>query len=267
MKDQLLCALRKDGVEYMKKRKNILFAATLLFLCLMVYLSTEFLPSLISALMENASHVISDSETLESTLLTFFPKELRANMGILSSDFTTFYGIVIILSTYNLVGKEIRSGKWIFPLSVGYDPFVLIFSKGIVYGLGAALPATVFYNLYFFLGSTSLTVDYACTTALVNSVTLGFACFSIVYLTIMLSSIDRQPFMAAATMILFIVLAPDIFSLFSFGAYLPTHILTHLYRSDDQWTGLIVPILTTLLAEVVLTVIAAKKSLRIEAAR
>jgi hypothetical protein len=40
--------------------------------------------------------------------------------------------------------------------------------------------------------------------------------------------------MSAATMILFVSVAPDIFTLFSFGKYLPTHILTYLYQAENN---------------------------------
>lgn len=267
MNRQLFCSIKKDFIEYMRTKRNILFGFTLLFLCGMVFGSTKFLPPLIDSLMENAAHMISNTETIESTLVAFFPNELKANMGILSSDIVIFYGVVIVLSTYNLVVKEIVGGKWIFPLSVGYNPFTLIFSKGIVYGFGAAFPSVIFYNLYYFMGSLYLSPDYELSSAVINSLVLGFAIFSIVYLTIILAAIYKQPIMSAVTMILFVAVAPDIFALFSFGEYLPTNILTYLYRSNFNLGEIILPIVLTIVLEILLTVIAAKKSINIEVAR
>ena len=73
--------------------------------------------------------------------------------------------------------------------------------------------------------------------------------------------------MAAATMILFVSAAPDIFSLFSFGRFFPTYLLTHLYQSAGDFTALIVPIVLTVILGGVLTVLACKKSKEIEIAR
>lgn len=259
MRKQLICSIQKDIREYIRLKKNLLFSFTILLLCAMVFCATKFLPSLISSLTENASHIISDSENLGVTIARFFPNSLKANMGILASDIAIFYGIVVILTTYNLIVKEVSDGKWIFPLGVGYSPFVLIVSKGFVYGIGAALPSLVFYNLYFLLGSTFLLADYPISTALTNSLVLALAMFLIVFLTILLASIYKQAILAAATMILFVVVAPDIFALFSFGKYLPTYMLTYLYQSNDNFPSLIIPIVITFAVTVVLTYFAAKK--------
>jgi hypothetical protein len=259
--------MRKDLREYISSRKNLLFSGTLLSLCAMVLCATYYLPSLIDALLQNAAHMISDADTITTTLAAFFPDTLAANMGVLASDIAIFFGIVAILSTYNLISKEIKSGRWIFPLSVGYQPFILIFSKGIIYGLGAAFPAAVFYNLYYFVGSMFLTPDYGMSVALVNSLILGFAVFSAVYITIILASIYKRAIMSAATMILFVAVAPDIFALFSFGKFLPTHLLTHIYQSGSNATDVIIPAVLTAIIAVILTVISSRKASNIEITR
>ena len=267
MKKQVLCAVKKDLKEYMRNKKNLLFSFTVLYLCAMVFCSTKLLPSLIDTLIKNASQMISNTETIETTLTAFFPENLKANMGVLASDIAVFYGIVVILSTYNLIVKEIVGGKWIFPLSVGYKPFALILSKGLVYGVGAAFPTVVFYNLYYIVGSLYLYSDYSSSAALLNSLALGFALFSIVYITIMLAAIYKQPIMSAVTMILFISIAPDIFTLFSFGKYLPTHILTYLYQAKNNYIELVIPVVGIVALAALFTIIAVKKSKAIEVAR
>ena len=267
MRNQMICAFRKDVMEYLRSRKNLLFAGTLLGLCAMVLGATCFLPSLLDELMKQAARMISDTESITTTLASFFPETLAANMGVLSSDIAIFYGVVVILSTYNLVSKEIADGKWIFPIGTGYKPFVLILSKGIVYGMGAAFPCVVFYNLYYFAGGMYLTVDYGMDVALMNSLVLGFTVFAMVYLTIILASIYKRAIMAASTMILFVAVAPDIFALFAFGKYLPTHLLTYLYRSGNEVVSLLIPGALTVAIAALLTVLAAKKAAAIEAAR
>ena len=267
MRKQILCSLRKDLHEFMSSRKNLVFSGTLLSLCAMVLGATYYLPTLIDVLTKNAAHVISDTGTMATTLSTFFPDTLAANMGVLSSDIAIFYGIVTILSTYNLISNEINSGKWIFPLSVGYKPFVLIFSKGVIYGLGAAFPTIVFYNVYYFIGSICLIPDYSISVALVNSLVLGFSIFSIVYITILLASIYKQAIMSAVTMILFVAVAPDIFALFAFGKFLPTHLLTHIYQSTSSANSIIIPAVLTVITAIVLTNLSSRKASNVEIIR
>lgn len=267
MKKQLICSLQKDIKEYIRTKKNLLFSLTLFFLCLSVLIATQTFPMLIDALIKNTSHVVNDENTVISSLMVFFPRNLKDNMGILSSDIIIFYGIVVILSTYNLINTEIKRGKWIFPLSVGYKPFMLIISKGMVYSVGAAVPSVIFYNLYYMIGSIFLLPDYHMPSAFVNSILIGIAIFAIVYITIMLSVIYKQSIMSIVTIIPFVAIAPDIFALFEFGKYLPTHILTYLYQTRNDYNELFIPILTTLIMIFFLSILASKKSLDIEATR
>jgi len=144
---------------------------------------------------------------------------------------------------------------------------VLIISKGIVYGMGAAMPCIIFYNLYYILGNIYLIPDYSAMTALINSFVLGFAMFVIVYFTIMMSIIYKQSIMSVVTIIPFIAIAPDIFSLFGFGKFLPTHLLTFLYQTKNNYNELIIPVVVIMLITIFLTVSATKKSLEIEVSR
>lgn len=210
---------------------------------------------------------MSNTETITSTLATFFPSNLKSNMGVLASDIAIFYGIVVVLSTYNLIAKKINTGKWIFPLSVGYSPFILIISKGLAYGVGADFPSVVFYNLYYFVGNLYLSPDYLLTNAIMNSFVLGFAIFAIVYITIVLSSIYKQAIMSAATMLVTLVVAPDIFSLFSFGKYLPTYLLTYVYKTNNNIKELLIPTIFTVIGMVLLSLWSSKRSVKIEVAR
>ena len=267
MKQQLLCSIKKDFMEYMRTKKVVFFNFTLFFLCAIFFGLTNFFPSIIEILLESASNIISDTETIESTFSALFPSDLKANMGVLSSDMIIIYGIVVILSTYNLITKEIRTGKWIFPLSVGYTPFALIFSKGVVYGLGAAFPSFVLYNLYYLVGRMNLSCNYTLSSAVTNSFILSFAIFSIIYITIILATIYKKPIMSASTMIPFIAIAPDVFSMFSFGRYFPTNILTYLYQSKSNLGEIAFPIISLVILEILLTAIAAKKARSIEVTR
>jgi hypothetical protein len=267
MRNQIFCVLQKDLKEYMRTRINLRFSVTLLGLCAMVLGATCYLPDLIGKLVKMAANMISDTANLSSTLATFFPKTLKANMGVLASDIVIFYGIVVILSTYNLTSKEIKDGKWIFPMSVGYKPFSLILSKGLVYGVGAAFPSAVFYNLYYFIGSLYLSPDYIMVDAIVNSMILAFSIFSIVYITIILASIYKQAITAVITIIPLVAISPDIFALFSFGKFLPTHTLTYLYQSRNNVYEILIPTIATVVIAMILTFFAARKSSTIEVVR
>lgn len=61
-------------------------------------------------------------------------------------------------------------------------------------------------------------------------------------------------------MILFVSVAPDIFTLFSFGKYLPTHILTYLYQAENNYTELVIPVVGIIALAALFTIIAVKKS-------
>ena len=267
MNKQIFCILQKDFKEYKRTRTNLVFGITLLGLCTMVMGATYLLPSLVDKLITAAAEMVSDVNTITDTLTTFFPGNLKANMGILASDIIIFYGVVVILFTHNLISKEIKEGKWISPISVGYKPFNLIMSKGLIFGLGAAIPCVAFYNLYFFVGNMYLVPDYKLIDAISNSLIMGFSIFSIVYITIILASIYKQAITSAITMIPLIAVAPDIFTLFSFGKYFPTYMLTHLYQSSSNISNIIIPAIFTLVIAMVLTVVAAKKSSIIEITR
>lgn len=125
---------------------------------------------------------------------------------------------IVVLTCFDLVPKEVSDGKWIFPVSVGYKPFELILSKGLIYSIGAAVPVAVFYTLYYFMGSLYLQSDWPIKWALLNA--------------LLLAAVEKIPVITAVTIIMTIIAAPDIFSLFSFGKYLPTHLLTFVYQSN-----------------------------------
>ncbi len=267
MKSQLYCAIKKDIKEYLRSKKNLLFALTLFLLCAMVFFSTKFLPTLIISLTEKTSNLITNADILKNTLLSFFPSELKANMGVLASDIAIFYGIVVILTTYNLIIREIKNNKWIFPIGVGYKPFALILSKGVIYGIGSAVPAAVLYILYYFIGSIYLVSDYPISVAISNAIVLGVAMASITYITIVLTTLLRHPIMSATTMIGFIAIAPDIFALFTFGKYLPTHLLTYIYNSSNNLVEVVIPIIELLFIMTVISCLASKKSRTIDITR
>lgn len=267
MRKQFLSCIAKDSKEYIRSKRNILFSSTLLALCVFVLCSTKLLPGLVQLLSEKASHMIASPDTLAETLNTLFPGNLKANLGIFASDVVVFYGLVAVLSCYNLIPQESRTGRWIFPVGVGYHPNWMVLTKGLVYGCGAAFPLVVFYNLYYFVGSMFLTPDLSWQTALINSAVLGFCMLVIVYLTVILAAISKRPVSTAISVIVTVVAAPDIFSMFAFGRYLPTHLLTYTYTAAENPAQLILPLATTILVSVLCSLLVSGKTIPVETNR
>lgn len=258
MKKQFICAVKKDIYEYMRGKKNLLLAGTLLMISIMMIFATKFLPTLINSAIQNLPSMITNSDTIASTISDLFPNNLKDNMGIFSSDVAIFYGTVVIFSTYNIISREIAVGKWIFPICSGYRPYILVLSKAFVYSLGSAFPCLVVYIAYYFVGGSIIENNYLFSTAIINAVVIAIAMFFITFITILLSSIYSKPALAATTMLLFVIVAPDIFALFSFGKFLPMHLLSFLYMSNSNSIELIIPILICLAVSVVLTVVTIK---------
>ena len=267
MNKPFYACLQKDSKEFFRSKRNLLFASTLLGLCVFVMLSTKLLPGLIGQLAEKAAQMIADPATLQDALNTLFPEDLKGNLGIFASDVVIFYGLVATLSCYNLVPAESRTGRWIFPLGVGYSPRTMVLSKALVYGIGAATPAIIFYNVYFALGSLLLVVNLSWDVALINSLVLGFVMFVTVYLTVALAAISKRPVSAAISILVTLVAAPDIFTLFAFGKYLPTHLITYLATASDKPGELLIPLAGTILVVICCSLPVTGKNIPVETNR
>ena len=120
-KRYIINAIKKDIIEYLRSKKNILFFFALLSIALMMAFSTIYLPVLIKKILSIAPSLITDQNAIFQTLLDLFPNTLKENMAILTSDIVIFFGAVVVFSTYNIIPKEIESGKWIIPMCVGYN--------------------------------------------------------------------------------------------------------------------------------------------------
>ena len=183
MKKQFICAVKKDIYEYVRGKKNFLFAGTLLMIAVMMIFATKFLPSLINSAIQNLPSMITNTDTITSTLSDLFPSNLKDNMAVFSSDIVIFYGTVIIFATYNIISREIAIGKWIFPLCSGYQPYMLVLAKAFVYSVGSALPCFIVYNAYYFIGGAIIENNYLFTTAIINAVVIAVAMFFITFIS------------------------------------------------------------------------------------
>ena len=259
--------LRKDCIEFMRAKKNIIFSGILLVLGIMVLGMTQLFPFLIESLMKQSPDFISDPLAINEMMEKLFPKDTKASLGIWSADVGVFYTIAIVLMVYGILPSEIKSGKWIFPIAAGYKNSYLILSKSLVYSCGAAIPVTVMYNLYYLVASLQLKSNYEIQNVIFNSIILGVCIFSIVNITILLSLLYKQTIINAVSMIVMIIAVPDIMTLFSFGKYFPTYLLTYVYSSLTNYTEVVIPMLELIVIQVFIGKLAIKKSNRLEMER
>ena len=259
MKKQLILALKKDILEYIREKKFFLYSGTLLCITIIMILVSRFLPDLMNAAINNIPHIISNVETIVNTISDLFPNNIKENIGIFSSEIIIFYGSFVIFSTYNIISNEIKRGKWILPLCSGYKPITLVLSKSIVYPFFIALPCFIFYNFYYLICISFLENNYYFTTVIINSFILFFIIFFSAFATILLSIIYSKPFLSATTMFVYVAVAPDIFVLFSFGKFLPTHLFSYLYMSGCNFIELIIPILLCVVLSIILIVLTIRK--------
>ena len=190
---------------------------------------------------------------------TLFPDDLKGSLKIFSSDVGVFYSIIVIFISSGLIPSEIKSGKWLLPLSCGYKPTALLTSKVIINSLFAGLPCFVIYMLYYFIGSQFLKCNFAIETVVFNAFSLAFSISAIVSISVLSSSIIKNKIITIISLITVVIGVPDVMSLFSFGKYLPTHLLTFAYNSSENFAELIVPVIFTIIIILSMYVVAINK--------
>lgn len=247
MKKEIIYCFKKDIKEFTRKKYNLICLFTLLSLATLVLTMSKYFPSLLAIAMEKNNNILVGSDSINQLTTNVFPQSLKENMGIVSSDIIIFYGLIVILITYSIIPKEIHSGKWILPLGAGYTKKILLHSKAIVYSCGMSLPVFAIYNAYYAVGAMILNNNYNIYSSMINSVFLMLSMFVIVYCTFMLSIIYKKTLFAAITPLSIVVFAPDIMSIFSFGKFFPTYILTFIYNSSYNIGEIIIPICELLL--------------------
>ncbi len=267
MTRELICVLKKDLKEYLRSKKNIYFVITLLLIGIMILGTTIFFPSLVSALAEKAPDMITDTKSLDSMMANLFPSDLKGSYGIWASDVGIFYGIIIILMTQGLIMVEVKNGKWVMPVASGYSKKSLLISKCIIYGMGAAFPVFVLSNAFYFAALSVLETNIQYFNVFIASVLLSFTMASIVVITMLSSILCKHSMSAGFSMILIVMVAPDIMTYFSFGKYLPTYLLTYVYTMSNHVSELVIPILELIILFFVLLKVAQKKVMTIEISR
>ena len=264
---QIICCIKKDLLEVIRNRRALLFNGLLIAITVMVLGTTLAFPSLIDLLVEKAPDMVADGSQIQQIMAKLFPQTVKENMGIWASDIIIFFTIAISLVCCNLLPSEIRSGKWILVMEAGYSHWQMLFSKMLVYGSCTAFPVFVGYNLYYALCGIFVSANYSSAIALGNSVVIAVSVFFITTLSITLSVIYKNHIMAVITMVITVLAAPDILTMFSFGKLFPTYLLTFVYNSSNAFAELIIPCITLIILQFGLCYIAITKFNEIEIGR
>lgn len=263
----LVCAIKKDIKEFIRGKKNILCLIVLFMIGFMVLGATLIFPDLIEELTIKAPDIISDTQSIEGLMSKLFPSDVAGSIGVFSSDIGVFYTMLISFMCFNMIPSEIKTGKWIIPLNMGYKSYHLLLSKCLVYGCGTTLPVFASYNLYYCIASMKLEVNFELKNAIINSVILSVAMFMIVVSTIMLSVLYKHSIFAALSILIVVMSVPDILTFFSFGRFFPTYILTFVYSSKSTYEEVLIPVIILILCIVVLYIFAEKKIRHIDVSR
>lgn len=265
--NDLVCSLRKDIKEYLRGKKNLYFSITLFAIGTMVIVTTLYFPDLIRALADKAPNMISDVNSLDEFMANLFPDNLKGSLGIWYSDVGVFYTIVIALTVHGLVMGEVKNGKWILPVASGYKKRELLLSKVGVYAAGAAFPVLIISNLYYYVVATCLENNLSYKKAFASSLVMCIAVAVIVVIIILSSILYRNSITAAISMILIVMVAPDVLTYFTFGKFMPTYILTFVYQMSDVYIDLVIPIVEIIVICALLMFCAMNKLRKIEIAR
>ncbi|MDY3829448.1 MAG: hypothetical protein SOZ65_00720 [Erysipelotrichaceae bacterium] len=263
----LIACIRKDIFEFLRQKKNIVCTIVLIGLGTMVLSVTNIFPTLLTQLSIKSPKLISDPTAMNGMFAKMFPSDIRGSLGILSSDIGVFYTIVVVLMCHSLLPSEIQKGKWIMPINSGINVSKLVASKCLVYSTGMAFPVVVVINLYYYTASYFLINNIKWSNVLINSFVLGIAIASIVSITIITSLIYKHSIVAALSVIIVVSTAPDILTMFSFGKWFPTYLLTFVYNSESNLALLMVPTLIMIVIIIVLYFISVKKCQLIELTR
>lgn len=267
MNTQLQFAVKKDFSEYRRNHVNVILGISLLLIAGGVLGITLYMPNLITILGDKAPEMFSNIGSLSELMAAMFPADLSKSLGVLSANIAGFYSIIVILIVQEIIPKEVKTGRWIIPISAGYSRDILLLAKVIVYSIGASLPAMMIYNAYYLIASSYLNADYKMSSAFACSVILGFFIWVITVVTILSSIIFKNYVVCSVSLIMCILLTPDILEMFSFGKYLPTYLLSYITKSMETPIAITVPAIECIAVIAIMYILAAKKVKMIEVNR
>lgn len=249
---QLWCCMKKDSIEFIRKKRGAAFSSVLILISAMVLISSVILPVLADQLARQVPDMTEGGEQLQAVLAKLFPPTMKENIGIWSSDVGVFFTPVVLFMCAPLLREERRTGKWILALEAGYRPQTLLVSKILIYGLGASIPVFIMYNLYYTVGSLVLSNNFRQIHAAANGSVLAYAVFSILNLVIALSVLCKNQASLVIAILAAVTAGPDVLAMFPFGKFLPTYVLTFAYRSSSSWQDLAIPALGLLFLQLLM---------------
>ena len=256
---QFHACVKKDISEYLRYHRNIMCLIVLMGIGAMVLITTMFFPGLISQLAVKAPNMITDPVAINELMTRLFPQDVRGSLMIFSSDVGLFYTIVVCLICHSMLPGEIKNGQWIIPVNAGIKKRNLLASKCLVYAAGMAFPVFVIYNLYFYTASTLLVANCKFEVALLNGAVLSLAIAFIAIVTILSSVLYKHSVIAALSVIIIVMVAPDVLTFFSFGRLFPTYLLTFSYTLGENITTVIFPAVIMVIVSYVLFIFALRK--------
>lgn len=255
--NQLWCCMKKDSIEFIRKKRGAVFYSVLILISAMVLGAAVVLPVLADQLAHQASGMMGDGAQLQTVLAKLFPSTLKENIGIWSSDVGVFFTAVLLFVCAPLLREEMQTGKWILALKAGYRPQTLLASKILIYGLGASIPVFIMYNLYYAVGSMVLSNNFQQLHAAANGAVLAYAVFSILNLVLALSVLCKNQAVLVLSILAAVMAGPDVLAMFPFGKFFPTYVWTFVYRSSSSWPDLAVPALGLLFLQLLIDWLAA----------
>lgn len=239
------CCIKKDIKEVLRTGKLILFFALSLGIGVFIILFTFLFTNIPDELTSQLPGV--DIEALEGMITQFYPRMVAQSVGVYSYYIGVFFSLVVIILTHNLLPKELKKGRWVLPIEQGYTRKDFVTSKCIVYGLLASVSVMTGYMVYFAVANTFMIRNFMIKQAFFYAFVQGLNMFFIIAFTLLLSVCFKHSIIGAISMIATVMVGPDILGVFSFGRYLPTHMLSMVYDSRGGFGELIGPLLLNIL--------------------
>jgi len=239
------CCIKKDIKETLRTGKAILFAALALGIGLMIMGFTLLFTDIPDYLAYELPGF--DIESLESMMITLYPRRVAGSLGVFSYYIGIFYSLIIVLVCNNIIPKERKNGKWILPREQGYKGRDFITSKCIVYGSLAGISVFITYMLYYFVASISFERDMTFGNALFLAILHGLNMFFILDFTFLFATWFKSGVLAAISMIGTVMFIPDIMNFLPIGKYLPTYLLTFVYDARSDYSTVIGPFFINLI--------------------
>ena len=241
MKD-IKSLIRKDIKEIKRSKKLLILIVCEIVMSAMVLFATLLFPTVISFINNAAPDLLKNLGNIDSVMTGLLPDDLSECMGLWSADMGMFYTIVLTVLASMAVPNEIKAGKWIIPVNAGFKKKNIVLSKAFVYGIFGSVSVFVSYMLYYLIGLLYLERNLSFINGFVDALALSVGFFAVAADSVLLSYIVKSAVLPAFLHIITILIVPDVFSLFDFGKYFPTHVFTFAYNSMNRYNELVVPI-------------------------